>query len=451
MQSTLAMLALVLTASTGQAQESYTIKLKIDADVGRTMTFRSSLVSSGSIKVFDANNKLINERKPEGDEMAHRVTVLDRDKDGKPTKYVRVYEKATEKDDGKTKALSYQGRTALFEKVDGKFRVGVVGEPPLDAKDSDQLYEKANKKSQGEALLRNLSPGKAVKVGDSWTIPIKPLAEAMEDSIIDLEKSSATAKLVKAYTKGKSQFGTFEVAIKFTIKAEKDDDETVTFDPPGVMTMNTLLDIAIDGSTTERKEAGTASLTGKASGEKFGAKYRIEFDMKGKGGDEYSAEIDDPKARIVPKVTFAARPGEWIEFKQKDHAFQIRFPGSPVKDSNTSDRGITTTEYMVETDGRRIAYAVLVNDYPADKFKIDPATAYANLKKTKGLTETNDIKIAGLPGIELKQDVKKAATMHVTQRVVVVGQRMYQLMVVVQEGRTADAKQFFDSFRLEGK
>jgi hypothetical protein len=439
-----------MLAANARGQDSYTIRLKFDGDIGKTIAYHSSLTSAGSIKAFDANNKLIFERKPEGDVIAYRVTVLDRDTDGRATRYIRVYEKATETADGKATTLSYQGRTVLFEKVDGKFRIGVVGEPPLIAKDSDKLYEKANKKSRGDALLRHLSPGKSVKVGDSWTIPIKPLAESMiEDSTIDLEKSSATAKLVNVYKMGKSQFGTFDVSIKFTIKAEKDDGETVTFDPPGLMTLNTRVDVAIDGSTTERKEAGSVSMIGKSTAEKFGMKVRIEIDMKGKGGDEHSAEIDDPRARIAPRVIYAAAPGEWIEFKQKDHAFQAKFPGNPVKKSSTSATGVTTTEYMVETD--RFAYAVLVNDYPADKFKLDPATAYANLKKLKDIMESNDIKIAGLPGVELKQQVKKDVTTKVTQRCLVVGQRMYQLMVAVREGHTVDAKQFFDSFRLDAK
>jgi hypothetical protein len=33
--------------------------------------------------------------------------------------------------------------------------------------------------------VRNLTPGKAVKVGEIWTIPIRPLAESMKNSTID--------------------------------------------------------------------------------------------------------------------------------------------------------------------------------------------------------------------------------------------------------------------------
>jgi hypothetical protein len=182
-----------------------------------------------------------------------------------------------------------------------------------------------------------------------------------------------------------------------------------------------------------------------------GMNLRIEFDMSGTGGDEVSAEIDDPKARVAPKVTFAATPGEWAEFKQTDHAFKAKFPGAVEKKSNTSKDGVVTTEYGVQLDSGRVYYAVTVSEYPAYKFKIDPAAAYGNLKKQPGVKESSDIKIGGVAAVELKQDIKKGATIQLTQRVVIVGQRMYQLLVVNEEGRKADGKQFFDSFELDVK
>jgi hypothetical protein len=142
-----------LSASLAYAQDAHTIKLKIDADVGKTTTYRSSDVSTGSMKFFDPDGKLLFEQKKEGHETFYRVTILERDKDGKPTKFVRVYDKASEKEDGKTKTFSYQGRTVLFEKKDGKFRVGVAGDPPLDAKDVEKLLKDVNKKGDANALL----------------------------------------------------------------------------------------------------------------------------------------------------------------------------------------------------------------------------------------------------------------------------------------------------------
>ena len=74
---------------------------------------------------------------------------------------MRVYETATEKEGGKTKVLSRQGRTILIERVDGKSRIGVAGEPPLDPKDIKELYEDQGKKSSSTALLPTCRPRQA--------------------------------------------------------------------------------------------------------------------------------------------------------------------------------------------------------------------------------------------------------------------------------------------------
>lgn len=444
-------LSTFVAISLAHAQETHTIKLKIDADLGKTINFRTHDVSTGSMKFFDADNKQIGEEKKEGAETSYRLTTLERDKNGKPTKFIRVYDKAFEKEAGKTNAFSYQGRTVLFEKVGDKFRVGVVGEPPLAAKDVGKLIKDVSKKGDSNALLRNLSPGKAVKVGDSWSVPVKPVAESMEDMPADLAKSKITAKLEKVYTKGKSKFATFDVDLKFFLTSRKDDDGTITFNDGAMLTAKMKVDIAIDGSSTERTELGTMAMKGEGKMSTGGMNLRIEFNMSGDGGDEISAETDDPKARVVPKVVFAPTPGDWTEFKQKDHAFEAKFPGVPEKKSETNKEGVTTTEYGVQLESGRVYYAVTVSDYPADKFKLDAAAAYANLKKQPNVKESSDIKIGGIAAVELKQDIKKKSTIHLTQRVVIVGQRMYQLLVVTEEGRKADAKQFFDSFQLDAK
>src|SRR5262245_12055229 len=150
MRAIFSSLIVVLATTTGRCDDTHDIRIKLKIDPGRTVTYKETVKESGSLKSFDVDGKLVFERQREGSETAHRLTVLETDKDGKVTKYVRTYNAATEKENGKTKTFSYHGRTLLFEKVDGKFRVGVVGEPPLDPDDVALLYKKANKKSQSD-------------------------------------------------------------------------------------------------------------------------------------------------------------------------------------------------------------------------------------------------------------------------------------------------------------
>jgi hypothetical protein len=445
-------LVVVVLAAPAFAEESYTLKFKIDPDAGKTVQHHSYDTSTGSSKFFDTEGKLLLEQKKEGNESTYRVTILGRDKDGKATKKVRVYEKATEKEDGKSKTFSYQGRTLVIEKVDGKDRIGVVGEPPLDPKDVEKLYKDLDKKSETKAILDNLSPGKPVKVGDSWPVPVKPISEALDDMPVDLAKSSVAAKLVKVYSKGKSQYGTFELTMKFVLsgKSEKD-GVSFDFQKPAEFMVNETMDVAIDGSTVERTEAGNVTMKGEAFMTTGGQKLRVVFDVQSKGGEEVSAEAVAPKGPELGKVAFLPRPGEWREFAAKDFGFKAKFPGSPTKKANTNANGITTTEFSLQTDGGLVYYSVNVTDYPPDKFKIDAASAYENLKKAENVTDAKDIKIAGHPAIELKQDLKKDVLLHISQRVVIVGQRMYQMVIVAADGSKPDAKQFFESFQMDEK
>src|SRR5262245_39726561 len=125
----------VLAVPAVRADEAYTIKLKLDVDTGLTSTHRLNSKMTRDLKGSLVGEKQFAETLQAEEETTYKETVLDRDKNGKPTAYVRVYEKATKIENGKAQTLSYHGRTLLFEKVDDKFRIGVAGEPPLDAKD----------------------------------------------------------------------------------------------------------------------------------------------------------------------------------------------------------------------------------------------------------------------------------------------------------------------------
>src|SRR5215218_7283107 len=176
------LLSLLLLASPALADDDpVTIKLKLHPEPGRAVTTNSRHVDRGSTRIEGADGKLIAEVKPGGSETVETTTVLEADKDGVPTQYLRTYEKATETENSKTKTFTYQGRTLLYEKgKDGKVRVGVAGAGDLDPKDAEKLVERANKPSESEALMRQFAPKKPVKVGDWWPLDLKLVAAAME-------------------------------------------------------------------------------------------------------------------------------------------------------------------------------------------------------------------------------------------------------------------------------
>jgi hypothetical protein len=392
----------------------------------------------------------VNEVKKEGEDEVYHATYLTRDKNGKATRYLRRYDTAVERENGKTNTLTYQGRTLLFEKLDDKTRVGVAGEAPLDGKDAQKLVKNANRKTDSDAMIRALDSGKPVKIGDSWSIPIKAVMDTLDDTVADHTKSTATARLVKVYTKGKSQFGTFETAVKlFVTGMSEGEGLKMTFDPPAVFEATVTTDLSIDGSTTERTEKGLMSIKGDGQVMAGAVKFRAVFNTKSEGADQLSAERDDPKARVVPKVTFLAAPGEWRAFRPKDGGFKAMFPGAVKEKSSTDKNGIKTTEYSVEFGGGREFYSITVAEFPPDKIKLNPATVYGNLRKGKDIKSATDIKMSGLPALEMTQVVKKTVVYNVTHRVVVVGSTMYQVIVTAEESAKPDVKKFFDEFKLD--
>jgi hypothetical protein len=439
---------LLVVASLGRADDTYTIKVKVGIDPGRTATYRETVKGEGSVKGYDSAGKLLSERKREGMETVFRGTLLEADKDGKAKRFLRVYETATETDDGKKKAFSYQGRTILFEKVDGKFRLGLAGESALDAADAEKLYKEVNRKSDREQLLRNLSPGKSVKLGESWAVPVRPIAEALEDSTVDQSKSSVTAKLVNVYQKGTSQFGKFDVTARFVISTMSESGITIHFDPPATFDVLLKLDLAIDGSSPELIEKGEFILKGDGRVTVGTEKRRVVFDMRLAGVSELSAQVYDPKARVVPKVTIIPAPGEWIEFKPKDGMWAAKFPGRPVEISNKADT-YTETQWEVEAERGTVAYSVSVTEY-ADPTTVDPPTTQKSfMDSLNGVRGVKEIQIDGVKGVEFVHEMESnGITFEITQRMVITKQRCISLSVVALKGKKVEAEKFFSSFQI---
>jgi hypothetical protein len=440
---------LLLACPLAAAAQTYTIKLKTYPDAGMTVTVRDTEKATGSMKIFDADGKLLNEAPAKGLERAYALTVLTRKGNAPPEKYKRVYTKATETQGGKARALSYQGRTVVFEKKGGTFRVGVVGAPPLDEKDLDKLIEKANDDTDG-LQDRLITPTKAVAVGDRWAIDPKAFEALLKGAEVDLKASRAEGKLVKAYTKGKSQFGVIEVNLKLAVKRL---DKDVPFDPPATVELKATIDTAIDGSSTARTETHVARFKGKAVFQQGERKGSLEIDETGTGHSARSEEKAAGPAELkVPAVRLIGPDGDWTELTSKEGRFSVVLPGTP-RVSKKEGKGSTRTTWEVVREKGNLSYAVMTTDYKRVD-KVDPklvltgiADSFAKETKKKRAIELN-----GFPGVELvlEQDGGKVI---LTYRAYFVKGRLYQVMVAHTPGLKdkAQARRFFDSFKLHDR
>jgi hypothetical protein len=445
---------LLFALPTFAADEPVTIKLKLYPEPGQSITSDSRHTDTGTTRIEDPDGKLLVEVKPGGSVTVEKTTVLEADKEGKPTKYLRTFEKANETESGKTKTFSYEGRTVLFEKQkDGKFRVGVVGKGELEPADAEKLVEKANKPSESDAIMKQFAPKKPVKVGDSWPLDAKLMATAME-ATVDEAKSSVTVKLLKLSTRGKTPIGTFELDAKLAVRSISGKVE-MSFDTPVTFTMKGTMELVIDGSSTENTADLVMGMTGTGNWKNAGgASGKITFDISGKVKEVEGAE-QAAKEIKTPAVTWLRQPGDWGVFKPKDGSFAVEFPGVAKEESKKGARGESTKTWTVAAEGGAVAYVVGTTDFGGDPAAVNAKgvlTAVANSQKAA--MNLKDVKINGYPGIEFnREEVNGDKTLEFRQRVVMANGRMYQQIVIAEKGKgkQADSDKFFESFKVLAK
>jgi len=268
--SFLAILTLTVAA---RAEDTYTIKLKHSPDVGKSITVTDTSTTTAQNKVTDADGNVVGDDKKhvEKKEEVYTETVLEKG-DKRPNKYKRSYEKAIRTRDGKAEALSYEGRTIIFEKKGGKYTVTAEGEKPISKDDLEELTSTANQSSLGEEEL--FIPTKPVKVGDTWKMEPKKIAESFPGGL-DAARTSGEVKLTKVYQKEGHPYGILDVTLKLAVPVAKG----VTFEKEPMLVFKVTLDTAIDGSSTSGVLTGTGSLSSKGTVEQGGKKFTVESSL----------------------------------------------------------------------------------------------------------------------------------------------------------------------------
>ncbi len=281
-------ICLAVGALTGAASaQTVTIKIKTSADVGKSTVYHSTEAESSDQQLIDAAGKAVKDEKNDsGEEQIYTETTLGKT-DNVTTKWKRAYEKATKTGNGKTAARSFEGKTIVFERKDGKVVVSAEGDAKIDPKDLEELQKKEAKSDQEQ--IEALLPKKAVKVGEKWTVDPKQIAKALdsgEAQPFNLDKSSGEGVLTKTYEKNGKQFGVIEVTMKLALA----DIPNVTFDAPQVMELKVTVDTCIDGSSTAGAINHAAKMTMKGTIEVDGQKISMNVKADSTGKTTISAE-----------------------------------------------------------------------------------------------------------------------------------------------------------------
>jgi len=248
--------------------EKYQIKTTKFPAKDKPVKINEKTVIATANKAIDDRGNVLREAKSQ--KTLLRVYVektLDVDeKANKRKKYSRAYEKAKDVEGDESQSKPYQGRTIVFEKSDDKWTLEAEGKPELGEDKLKELADEVNKDADKDDEF--FYPKKAVKVGEKWTVPGKDFAKFFDELKIDAGSVKAEGKLVKAYKKGKQQWGVIDFVFTFTSEVEeiKKAKGELKF----------TVDQALDASTTAGKAAFTLTLTGSQDVEKGDKKGVVE-------------------------------------------------------------------------------------------------------------------------------------------------------------------------------
>jgi hypothetical protein len=256
------------------ADESYTIKIKRNPAVGKSVTVRDSIRSINRTKITAPDGKVLLDGKASKDvrEEEYTETTLEGGKPA-PRQFKRFYRKASI-DRGKGPvAEPREGKVVVFELKDGKYQVSLEGKGELPKVELARLAREAEGRLSDDLNTVAL-PGRAVKVGETWDVPARKLTFPTFFGI-DPTRSKAEGRLIKVYRKDGHPWGTLQV--KASLVLNKFDQ--VQFDPPGSMTIEATFDAPIDGSGPRGRAQSKFTITGKGTAEQKGMRFPFEAVM----------------------------------------------------------------------------------------------------------------------------------------------------------------------------
>jgi hypothetical protein len=248
----LAALALLLLGpAPARAQQAHEIKLK-EAGKGAYVGVVRRL-DQIQFKVTDNDGKVQdvkNVDKAEG--YVFRETVVEKPEGQRPTRLERQYDQAAAGAEGELKPLAFEGKTVLIGEKDGQYGFKVKGGDDVAGEDAAPLEREFNKDKDDKAGLdKLLMPQKAVKVGETWKVPVEVLIKIFAKkggTEFDADRATGTGKLIRVYKQGGKQFGVFDFQVELPLKAIEMEKKQFKAEAGSKITFAISQDVCIDGS-----------------------------------------------------------------------------------------------------------------------------------------------------------------------------------------------------------
>lgn len=272
-----------------QAQDTHTIKVK-SATVGSVTRIDKHEDSLEAVRVTDPDgNKVHEENKKKNFHYIYTETLLEKPEGAKrPIRLKRTYEKALSKLEEGDLILPYQGKTVLIEKKDGRYHFEYENGQALTPAAAKNLEEEWNKKNDDDPDFVNvLLPQKAVKVGDTWTLPAEAIGKGIEDKDnkvkFNHDKSNGRGKLLKVYQQDGRQYGVMHLRVELApLSFKGDDGNDIKLQPDAKLVIELKMDGCIDGSARSAKSeiSFTVNAVGMVSNEELG-QLRLVLNIRG--------------------------------------------------------------------------------------------------------------------------------------------------------------------------
>jgi hypothetical protein len=245
---------LFAVAQAAPAPETITIKFRLTNEGDCNLVEKQENRTMKS-KFVDADGKVVSEQTTtEVTTTEFKETLLRRVENKRPLKIEREYTRAEAKKGDMTEELGLKGKTVVIEWKDDKYTYTFKGGGEVTGAAAEVLAKEfADKTDDDDAVQRALLPKSTVRTGEEWKLDMKPIIRSFSlENKIRADESAATGsgKLLKAYQKDGKEFG--EIRYQLVIPVTSADNQ-FKFVEPGKCTIDTTMDLCIDGTS----ETGT--------------------------------------------------------------------------------------------------------------------------------------------------------------------------------------------------
>jgi hypothetical protein len=245
-------LGLTLNAPRAPAQETYTVRLK-PPGAGETTRYEDTLTTEMTTRQVDGGGEKVRERRDHSVRRAvYQETVLERDPGGGQVKrFRRQCDSATLQLNQKESQLPYHGRAFVVERGPEGCRVRFEGPPPPG--DFVRDLEEGFTRKKDVNLLEGMLPGKALKVGETWSFDPRPLLQAWPKPAqvrTDPQSATGAGKLTRVYRRDGRLFGVLGFTVEVPVLGVDYGSRPATLEPGARMGFSLTVDACIDGGAS---------------------------------------------------------------------------------------------------------------------------------------------------------------------------------------------------------